>query len=428
MQETQALTVSQALQLAKSQLEGFTIRVIGEVSSCKKSGGWSAVYFSLGDKNSLLNCMMWNAQYDASGIDLVEGMLVEVTGKFNIYPKKGSLSLSVSRIEPAGEGVLRAAVAQRLARLQREGLTDDALKKPIPEYPEKVGVITSPQGKVIHDVLRTFRRRYPAVEVLFFGTKVEGDDAPDSIAHAIDVADASGCDVLLVVRGGGAYEDLLPFSSDEVAYAIARANTPIISGIGHEPDVTIADYLADKRASTPTGAAELAVPSSEELKQRLNHLLQRGTRGLESTLQTARGRLSLLEARNVLSDPYYLLYVPGQNIDNLKRRLDVALPKKIDKDKHALTYAATRFISLGKTMLKAPQYSVAKSASRLEDLSPLKILTRGYAAVFDGDGRVVSSVNDVELHENVDVKVLDGIFNCEVVGIQKTGGLHDGVN
>lgn len=427
MQESQALTVSQALQLAKSQLEGFTIRVIGEVSSCKKSGGWSAVYFSLGDKSSLMNCMMWNAQYDACGIDLVEGMLVEVTGKFNIYPKKGSLSLSVSRIEPAGEGVLRAAVAERLARLQREGLTDESRKKPLPEYPEKVGVITSPQGKVIHDVLRTFRRRYPAVEVLFFGTKVEGDGAPESIAHAIDVADSAGCDVLLVVRGGGAYEDLLPFSSEEVAYAIARAHTPVISGIGHEPDVTIADYVADRRASTPTGAAEMAVPSSEELTQRLNHLIQRGTRGLETTLHRARGRLSVLEARNVLTDPFYLLYVPGQNIDNLKLRLDAALPKMIDKDKHALTYVTTRFISIGKGMLKTPQYSVAKTASRLEDLSPLKILKRGYAAVFDLGHKVVSSVDDVEIHEMIDVKVLDGIINCEVVGIQKNGGLHDGI-
>ena len=428
MQEQQALTVTQALQLAKNQLEGFTVHVIGEVSSCSKQGNWSAVYFSLGDKSSLLNCMMWNAQYESCGIELVAGMLVEVTGKFNVYPKKGTLSLSVSRIEPAGEGVLRAAVAQRLARLQQEGLTDESRKKPLPVFPEKVGVITSPQGKVIHDVLRTFRRRYPAVEVLFFGTKVEGDDAPQSIAHAIDVADASGCDVLLVIRGGGSYEDLLPFSSEEVAYAIARAQTPVISGVGHEPDVTIADYVADRRASTPTGAAEMAVPSSEELLQRLEHLMQRGTRGIENTLHKNRSQLNMFAVRDVLRDPYYLLYVPGQNIDNLKMRLDAALPKKIEKEKHALAYATTRFVSIGKSMLKTPQYAVAKNASRLEDLSPLKILTRGYAAVFDEGNKVVSSVNDVKVSERIKVKVLDGIMNCEITDIQTTGGLHDGIN
>lgn len=423
MEEQQALTVSQALAVAKGQLEGFTLHIIGEVSSFKDSGNWSAVYFSIGDKNAVLNCLMWKGPYESSGLNLKDGMLVEVVGKFNIYPKKGTMSFSVSRIEPAGEGVLRAAVAERLARLQREGLTDEAIKKDLPQFPRKIGVITSPQGKVIHDVLRTFRRRYPLAEILFFGTKVEGDDAPESLAHALDVADSSGCDVLLLVRGGGSYEDLLPFSSDEVAYAIARSQTPIISGVGHEPDVTIADYVADRRASTPTAAAELAVPDCVQLQQHLSAQLFKCSKSLETTLETQRNKLALLEARNVLSDPYYLLYVPGQNIDNLRTRLDGALPQLIKRDRHKSEVLRARFLAAGNTLLDKPRYTVASQASRLEDLSPLKVLTRGYAAVFDKEHTVISRVEEVAVGQDIDVMLLDGTIACKVDAIRHNGGL-----
>ena len=423
MQESQSLSVSQALQVAKNQLEGFTLRIVGEVSGYKGVGNYAGVYFSLTDKDSTLNCLVWRSIFESLDIELYDGMLVEAVGKFNVFPKKGTLSFSISHMQPAGEGLLRAAVAERLAKLQREGLTDSSLKKPLPEFPEKIGVVTSPQGKVIHDVIRTLDRRYPVAEVLFFGTKVEGVDAPESIAHALDVADAAGCDVILLVRGGGSYEDLLPFSSEEVAYSIARAQTPIVSGVGHEPDVTIADYMADVRASTPTGAAELVSPSSAELVGLLNSYRMSCARALKTQLNQQRHRLAVLEARNVLSDPRYLLSVPAQNIDHLKRRLDAALPQLLVRNNHQYSVLRSRMVSVGKSMLTKSEYQVARGASRLEDLSPLKILTRGYAAVFDEKGKVISSVDNVAIDEAIDVKLLDGTLKCKVSTIEKSGGL-----
>lgn len=423
MEQSQSLTVGQALQVAKNQLEGFTLRIVGEVSGYKGVGNYSAVYFSLTEKDATLNCLMWKSMFESLDLELYDGMLVEVTGKFNIYPKRGSLSFSISYMQPAGEGLLRAEVAERLAKLQREGLTDSSLKKPLPEFPEKIGVVTSPQGKVIHDVIRTLNRRFPAAEVLFFGTKVEGVDAPEGIAHALDVADYSGCDVILLVRGGGSYEDLLPFSSEEVAYAIARAHTPIVSGVGHEPDVTIADYVADVRASTPTGAAEMVSPSASELAALLNSYRSSCARALTAQLSMQRHRLAVLEARNVLRDPRYVLSVPAQNIDSLKQRLDVALPQLILANEHRYSVLRSHMISVGKTVLTKPQYRLARETSRLEDLSPLKILTRGYAAVFDEEGKVISSVDAVAVNEVIDVRLLDGALKCNVIAIEKTGGL-----
>lgn len=415
MSEQQSISVTQALQFAKEQLEGISLRIIGEISGFKGVvGNYSAVYFSLVDDKSTLNCLIWNSVFEEMGIQLENGMLVEVVGKFNIYPKKGSLSFSIAHLQPAGEGLLRAQVAQRLERLQREGLTDASHKKPIPEFPKRIGVVTSPQGKVIHDVIRTLKRRFRLAEVLFFGTKVEGVDAPESIAHALEVADHTGCDVVLLVRGGGSYEDLLPFSSDEVAYAIARAQTPVVSGIGHEPDVTIADYIADLRASTPTGAAEAVSPSSEQLNALLNTYRRSCAKGLSHALTAARHKLAVLEARDVLRDPRYILSIPSQHIDSLAQRLDVALPRMIEQKKHRLTVALNKMTSVGRSLTRPYGYALSNFGSKLDSLSPLKVLSRGYAAVFDEEGKVITRAHKVATGDSIAVKMLDGTLKAQV--------------
>lgn len=416
MSEQQPVSVTQALQFAKEQLEGISLRVIGEISGFKGVvGNYSAVYFTLVDDKSTLNCLIWNSVFEDMGVKLENGMLVEAVGKFNIYPKKGSLSFSIAYLQPAGEGLLRAQVAQRLERLQREGLTDASRKKPIPEFPTRIGVVTSPQGKVIHDVIRTLKRRFRLAEVLFFGTKVEGVDAPESIAHALDVADQAGCDVILLVRGGGSYEDLLPFSSDEVAYAIARARTPIVSGIGHEPDVTIADYIADRRASTPTAAAEAVSPSGEQLKALLNTYRRSCAKGLTRSLMAARHKLAVLEARDVLRDPRYILSIPSQHIDTLTQRLDIALPRMIEQKKHRYTVALNKMTSVGRSLTKPYGYGLSNLGSKLDSLSPLKVLTRGYAAIFDEGGNVITRAHNVATGDSISVKMLDGTLKAQVV-------------
>jgi len=423
MAEMVTLTVSQALGIAKEKLEGIYIRVIGEVSEFSDKPGYKAAYFSIGDKSSVLPCMMWRAQYDASGVTLRSGMLVELTGKFSLYAAKGRMNFSVSRLEAAGEGNLKAQVAARLEMLRNEGLTDDARKVSVPNMAEKIAVVTSPQGKAIHDVLRTLRRRFPYAEVFFFGVKVEGESAPADISHAIAEADRIGADVMLVVRGGGSYEDLLPFSSEEVARAIVAAKTPIVTGVGHEPDVSIADYVADKAASTPTAAAEAVTPSREEVVRNLNQKRKILSGALQVNLDSGVHALAVLMARNIFSDPLALFMQKAQTVDGLHQRLDRAIPTKIARDKISIANMRSRLSSIGTSFMRMPQTKVGTAASRLNDLSPLKILSRGYAVAFDErSGLIVKNVDSVGIGDSLSVRIADGELGCSVISKTKTKG------
>jgi exodeoxyribonuclease VII large subunit len=292
-----------------------------------------------------------------------------------------------------GEGDLRAQVAALADKLRAEGLMDDARKKPLPEYPRCVGVITSPNGAAIHDVLRTLNRRYPIAQVSFFGTLVEGHEAEKGLAHAITVADSHKPDVILLVRGGGSFEDLLPFSTETVARTIAQATTPIVTGIGHEPDYSIADMVADFRASTPTAAAEAVVPAREELYALLDGYTQR------------------------LDIPFeeYLM-----RVDSLQQRLESAIPGRLERDRMALTGLLQRFIGVGGRITESQTNRLLRATAQLDALSPLKVLARGYAAAFDpATGTVIDSIHQVTAGDPMTVKVSDGSIDAIVQDIRE---------
>ena len=427
MPDESALSVTQAMTAAKRALEGVQLRVIGEVSELSDKPGYKAAYFSLCDEGATMPCLMWRDAYAESGLALKCGMLVEVTGGFSAYIPKGRMQFSVRRIELAGEGRLRVQVAALARRLEAEGLMRAERKRSLPRYPERIAVVTSPRGKAIHDVIRTLKRRYPVAELVIAGIQVEGADAADEIVHGIARALESEPDVLLLVRGGGSYEDLMPFNSEAVARAVAGSTVPVVTGIGHEPDTSIADMVADLRASTPTAAAEAAAPDVVALRSALTRERRLLATALARRVQTAAHRVRRLVERPVFGDSAVLLGPAAQTIDLLGIALARALPARLEADGARVAQARRRLVDAGPRMLERSAHSVAIGAARLEDLSPLAILTRGYAVMYLADGRsVVRSAGDVSPGDSVSVRVRDGRVMCAVESIQADEGAEPG--
>jgi len=440
--EDRAVSVSEAVGLAKRALETVRLRVIGEVSDFTDKPGYRAAYFTVSDGEAAMSCLMWRERYQTSGVQLRCGMLVEMAGHFSAYAPKGRMQFVVSSLELAGEGRLRVLVAETARRLEAEGLMRPDRKRPLPRYPQRIGLVTSPRGKAVHDVLRTLRRRYPLAEVLFAGVPVEGAPAASAIVEGLRVVAGADSDLVLLVRGGGSYEDLMPFNTEEVARAVAACPAPIVTGIGHEPDTSIADMVADVRASTPTAAAEAAAPSLEELRATLAKIARLLVRALRHRVQDAEHNVAMLLRRPVFRDSTVLLGPAAQMLDRAATGLCRALPARLAQDAQRLLHAeeglarvGTRILQptedhlartrrdlkrLGKTTINRASEQVGHLQARLQDLSPEAILGRGYAMCFAADGRaVVRSVRDVSVGDRVIVRVSGGRLGCAVESIEE---------
>lgn len=360
-----ALSVSAAMALAKGALEGVTVRLVGEVSELSNKPGYKAVYFTVKDKSASLPCMMWNNRFRASGVQMSVGQLVELTGRFTLYAAKGRMNFDVFSISLAGEGQLRLQVANLARKLQAEGLMDPARKLPVPAYPLTIGVVTSPRGDAVHDVLRTLRRRFPVARVLFAGVAVEGPQAPAGIVEGMRAVVHAGAEVVLVVRGGGSYEDLMPFNDEFLARMIVKCPVPVVTGIGHEPDTSIADMVADLRASTPTAAAEKVSPARESLdalfaarRGSLNTCAQR-------CLEQAGARVARMAERPVFCDANALLAAPAQGIDVAAERLSRALPASLDKDRAQVQRLQERLATALPNAVSADATALERQRERL---------------------------------------------------------------
>lgn len=413
------LSVSAALALAKRSLESFTVKLIGEVSEVSNKPGYKAVYFSVKDSGASMPCMMWLNRYKAAGVELRVGMLVELTGRFTLYAPKGRMNFDVFGLSIAGEGNLRLQVANLAKRLEAEGLMRSERKKQIPRLPEKAGLVTSPRGAAVHDVLRTLRRRFPLATVLLAGVAVEGENAPLGLIAGLEAVRDAGAEVVLLVRGGGSFEDLMPFNDEGLARAIATLGVPVVTGIGHEPDTSIADMVADVRASTPTAAAEAVSPSLEGLESEL------GVRGaalsgaLSRRIERAFSVVERIAERPVFADPNMLFAVEAQSLDLFEDRLQRAIPLNLERDRVKLRHLEDQVRSVGATLLPRFENQLAMGASRLHDLSPLTILSRGYAIAKDEEGSIVKSVDGIEANEAVCVEVADGRLDCTVNAVHK---------
>ena len=292
------LSVTQAMSAVKRNLESLSFHVMGEVSELSNKPGYKAVYFTLHDDGAAMPCLMWRNVYDRCDVELRAGLLVEVSGFFTAYVPKGRMNFSVRSMKLAGEGDLRTRVAALAKKLQREGLMEPSRKRNLPSLPTRIAVVTSPRGKAVHDCLRTLRRRFPLAEVLVCGVAVEGASAPQELCHGLQVAQDSGADVILLVRGGGSYEDLMPVNVEGLARAVAASRVPVVSGIGHEPDNSIVDMVSDRRCSTPTAAAEAVAPSVVELAETIDAQGVRLTGALSHTMDVNRLALSRLSQRS----------------------------------------------------------------------------------------------------------------------------------
>ena len=413
-QGTGALSVSAAMSLAKSSLEALTVRILGEVSEVSVKPGYKAAYFTVKDSGASLPCMMWNNRYRASGIELKVGMLVELTGRFTLYAAKGRMNFDVFSIELAGEGNLRLKVANIARKLQAEGLTDQARKRRIPLFPEKIGLVTSPRSAAVHDVLRTLRRRFPVATVYLAGVPVEGAQAPGYLTEGLRCVVAAGAEVVLVVRGGGSFEDLMPFNDEGLARAIAACPVPVVTGIGHEVDTSIADMVSDFRASTPTAAAEAVSPSAESLESLF------ATRAASlggSVMRQLEARKSLVERaadKPFFADPLTLFSSEALAVDAAAERLARALPISLQARGMALDNARERLLSNGPRLTQKRRLELSAQAGRLQDLSPLGVLARGYSYARDEQGKIVKSVEQAPAGSLISLTLGDGVLDCEV--------------
>ena len=440
----QAFTVTQAMNAAKRGLEQIHLTVIGEVSEFTDKPGYKAIYFTVHDEGATMECLVWRDRYRASGVELQVGMLVELAGCFSCYPKKGSMQFSVSRIAVAGEGNLRMQVARLAEKLRVEGLMDPARKRRIPALPQRIAVVTSPRGKAVYDVMRTLRRRYPLGELYICGVPVEGPDAARHMIAGLEGACAArpAPDVILLVRGGGSYEALMPFNDEALARAVAACPIPVVTGIGHEPDNSICDMVGDRRCSTPTAAAEAVALSVEELQGKVNNATVALNGALSSCIESARNSLERLSDRQLFKDDRYLTGGYYQELDLAGERLARAIPDALAKDAHTLDSLAqklalvgpariaaaqaevqalhARLVNVGAHVLEQPRAAHAMCAAKLEALSPLKVLSRGYSITYAADERaVVRSVDDVAVGDDVFVQLHDGRLACTVASSER---------
>ena len=454
----EALSVSAALTIAKSLLQEHTFKILGEVSELNDKPGYKAVYFTIKDDKATLPCLIWKSRYQASEAKLHIGAKVEVTGRFSIFPAKGRMNFDVSFIVLAGEGDLRLKVAQLAQKLKGEGLMDPSAKLSLPNYPTKIGLVTSPRGAAVFDVLRTLRRRFPMAEILFAGVPVEGNQAAANLVNALNVVALAKPEVILLVRGGGSFEDLMPFNDELLARTIASLPIPVVTGIGHEPDTSIADMVADVRASTPTAAAESVAPQISEINDSLFQAKKRISNALLHRISRSSVYLDSIASRPSLNDPFTLFESDLQMVDHFRNRIefllkDALIPKKtavnqleicfaralphsfekkqldlkqlersldkvgktilIDKNSEVM-YRMRYFSQIGKTLLNSRINNAALMASRLNDLSPLKTLERGWSIATDAQGHVIKSVDQVGVGADVSIQVKDGEILCQV--------------
>lgn len=394
--EQKILSVTELNQLVRGKLERDpdlqSVCIRGEISNYKlyPSGHH---YFSLKDSESAIRCVLFKGNALSLRFRPENGMQVLAVGRVSLYPRDGSYQFYCTRLLPDGAGDLSVAFEQLKQKLFQEGLFDPAHKKKLPAFPHRIGIVTSPAGAAVHDMLRILGKRYPLSRVILLPVRVQGAEAPGEIARAIDYANAHAiADVLIVGRGGGSVEDLWAFNDEGVSRAIFRSRIPVVSAVGHEPDVTISDFTADLRAATPSNAAELVAPDQSELRAALEGMRASMLASMRQRLTRSRQQLTGLSASPMLRNPMNYLQ---------ERRL------RLDK-------LTGDFRRVGTRLLQARRQGLIRLSASLDAMSPLKVLARGYSMTADADGRLISSVTEVSPGQSLTILVSDGKIRAAV--------------
>jgi exodeoxyribonuclease VII large subunit len=440
--DRQIFTVSQLNRAARDLLETYLplLWVEGELSnlSAPSSGHW---YFTLKDAAAQVRCAMFRNRNQLVRFKPEAGKKVLVRAKVSLYEGRGDYQLIVEHMEPAGLGDLQHQFERLKARLQAEGLFDPDHKKPLPAWPQHLGVVTSPTGAAIRDILQVLKRRFPALPVVILPVAVQGADAAPQIANAIEVANRHQlCDLLIVGRGGGSLEDLWAFNEEVVARAIYASDIPIVSAVGHEVDFTIADFVADLRAPTPSAAAELVSPSQQELREQLQQFERTLTRLIRQELHWQKQRLQHLRAR--LTHPGQRLQQRAQKLDQLELRLQRALQHKLkgavqhlahldhrlqqltprrqlQTQRRHIDQLLARLVRAQRHQLENQRQRLSRGARLLHNVSPLNTLQRGYAIVLDHKGQAVRRAAQVKPGDGVQARLASGHIDCTVTAIHE---------
>lgn len=423
------------------------IWIKGEISNFKKHSR-GHMYFTIKDDQSRIQAVMFAGNNRFLKFIPEDGMNIIVRGNVTIYEATGQYQIYVNEMQPDGVGNLYLAYEQLKKKLESAGYFDDQYKKALPKIPKEIGVITSPTGAAVRDIITTLKRRFPSVKIALFPVLVQGPEAPNSIAKAIHQAnETEGIDVLIVGRGGGSIEELWAFNEEIVAKAIFHSTIPVISAVGHETDITIADFIADIRAATPTAAAELAVPNWEDLYEKIGQRKIRIQRAISKRVETERKKLTNLQKSYAFRYPEQLVKQKEQQLDrlfdDLQRNMLQLIDRKrtslhnIEKDiqrNHPKSYIqkVREQLEKNESLLKQQVNSIRKEkefqfkhlTTKLEALSPLKIMTRGYSLAYKQDGTLIKSVSNVIVGDPLTIQLKDGSVSCQIKDIEKKSGVE----
>ncbi|WP_248930844.1 exodeoxyribonuclease VII large subunit [Paenibacillus hamazuiensis] len=447
MKERKVLSIKDLNRYIKMRLEGDAglqdVWLRGEISNFTHHSS-GHMYFTLKDAESRLKCVMFASQNQRLSFMPREGSKVLACGNISVYERDGQYQFYVSQMQPDGIGSLYLAFEQLKKKLEAEGLFAASRKRPIPRFPKAVGVITSPTGAAVRDIIITLQRRYPAVPILLYPVLVQGTQAAPSIVKAIEAMNARAeVDVLIVGRGGGSLEELWAFNEEIVARSISASNIPVISAVGHETDFTIADFVADLRAATPTAAAELAVPHHMELKQQLSFISQSLYAALSRQVNRKKEKLGALKRSPYLMYPQRQLLQPAQRLDRLKEQLAYKMNGRLAKagerlmklertltahnPKNQAMFARKRLDSAGRQLVQSMQVTLRQRKQewlthvrQLDALSPLKVMQRGYSLVYDEkEKHIINSINQVQIGDILKLRLKDGRVDAHVWAMEE---------
>jgi len=434
--DREILTVTQLNGRARVLLEDVfaQVWVEGEISNLARPAS-GHLYFTLKDRQAQVRCALFRQNALRVRQALRDGLAVRVRGKVSLYEGRGDFQLILDLLEPAGDGALRLAFEALKERLAAEGLFAAGRKRPLPSHPQRIGIVSSPTGAVIRDIVSVFRRRAPQVELCLVPTAVQGREAVAQIVHALELADRQGFDALILARGGGSLEDLWCFNEEAVARALAACATPVVSAVGHETDVTIADFVADLRAPTPSAAAELLAPDSSDLERRLDGLQRRLQLSMRHLLAARRQQLDGLHRR--LRHPGERLQQQAQRLDELQLRLQRAMQLRLRDGterlgrldarlaaqhperllgllRQRLAHLAERLPRAMQTTLRERRQRLAASVQTLQAVSPLATLGRGYAILFDARGRALRAAAQAHPGQHLRARLAEGELDLRV--------------
>ncbi|MBO9129714.1 exodeoxyribonuclease VII large subunit [Bacillus sp. 165] len=444
--EKQYLTVTALTRYIKAKIDRDphlqAVWLKGEISNFKYHSR-GHMYFTLKDENARISAVMFSNQNRNIAFQPEDGMKVLVKGKVSVFEANGTYQIYVNEMQPDGIGNLYLAYEQLKTRLHEEGLFSERYKQRVPVYPKTIGVVTSPTGAAVRDILTTLKRRYPIAHIVVFPALVQGEFAAPSIVNAIETANKMNrIDVLIVGRGGGSIEELWAFNEEMVARAIFSSKVPVISAVGHETDFTIADFVADMRAPTPTAAAELAVPNIVDVQEKVIQRTIRLQRRMNEQLQRKVDKLTNLQNAYAFRYPHQLYRQKEEQFDRMLEEL-VRAQQRVMENKQKqieqltlslhnhhpqqkIDHAKLAFNTLEKQLkkelhnvLRVKEFTFTRALSKLETLSPLNVMKRGYSAVYSEEKHIIKSIQQVEIGDRISVQLQDGMLNCNVSEIEE---------